>query len=56
MLRDLLTDLAKLPRHQTISVADSVLVSNSKKESIALPDLPMNVSDSWVRALEEDMQ
>ena len=56
MLRDLLTYLAKLPRHQTISVADSVLVSNSKKESIALPDLPMNVSDSWVRALEEDMQ
>ena len=56
MLSDLLTDLAKLPRHQTISVADSVLVSDSKKESIALPDLPMNVTDSWVRALEEDMQ
>ena len=56
MLSDLLTDLAKLPRHQTISVADSVLVSDSKKESIALPDLPMKVTDSWVRALEEDMQ
>ena len=56
MLSDLLTDLAKLPRHQTISVADSVLVSNSKKESIALPDLPRNITDSWVRALEEDMQ
>ncbi|MBI31107.1 MAG: hypothetical protein CMB72_00650 [Euryarchaeota archaeon] len=56
MLSDLLTDLAKLPRHQTISVADSVLVSNSNKESITLPDLPRNITDSWVRALEEDMQ
>jgi hypothetical protein len=56
MLSDLLTDLAKLPRHQTISVADSVLVSNSSKESITLPDLPRNITDSWVRALEEDMQ
>jgi len=57
MLSNLLSDIARLPRHQTISVADSVLVSDSKnKDSITLPNLPKNIADSWVRALEEDMQ
>jgi len=57
MLSDLLSDIARLPRHQTISVADSVMVSDSnKKGTITLPDLPKNIADSWVRALEEDMQ
>ena len=55
MLSDLLSDIARLPRHQTISVADSVMVSDSKG-TITLPDLPTNIADSWVRALEEDMQ
>jgi len=57
MLTDLLSDLARLPRHQTISVADSVMVSDSNKDGlITLPNLPKNVADTWVRALEEDMQ
>ena len=57
MLSDLLSDIARLPRHQTISVADSVMVSDSnKKGTITLPDLPQNIADSWVRALEEDMR
>ncbi len=57
MLTDLLSDLARLPRHQTISVADSVMVSDSNKDGlITLPSLPRNVADTWVRALEEDMQ
>ena len=57
MLSNLLSDIARLPRHQTISVADSVMVSDTNKEdSITLPDLPRNIADSWVRALEEDMQ
>ena len=57
MLSNLLSDIARLPRNQTISVADSVMVSDSKgKDRITLPDLPQNIADSWVRALEEDMQ
>ena len=57
MLTDLLSDLARLPRHQTISVADSVMISESNKDGlITLPSLPRNVDDAWVRALEEDMQ
>lgn len=57
MLSDLLSDIARLPRHQTISVADSVMVSDSnKKGTIALPDLPTDIADTWLRALEEDMQ
>ena len=43
-----------------LSVRDflsSVMVSDSnKKGTITLPDLPKNIADSWVRALEEDMQ
>ena len=56
MLSDLLSDIARLPRHQTISVADSVMVSDSdKRGTITLPDLPKNIADTWLRALEEDM-
>jgi hypothetical protein len=57
MLSDLLSDIARLPRQQTISVADSVMISDTEGEkSIQLPNLPINIADSWVRALEEDMK
>ena len=55
-LSEIVTQMARIPREQTIQLNDSVLMSEAKESiGIRLPELPTQNIDSWVRALEEDL-
>ncbi|CAI8211695.1 MAG: Uncharacterised protein [Methanobacteriota archaeon] len=55
-LSEIVTQMARIPREQTIQLNDSVLMSEAKESiGIRLPELPAQNIDSWVRALEEDL-
>ena len=55
-LSEIVTEMARIPREQTIQLNDSVLMSEATESiGIRLPALPRQNNDSWVRALEEDL-
>ena len=56
LLSEIVTEMARIPREQTIQLNDSVMMSEERGAiGIRLPELPTQNIDSWVRALEEDL-
>ena len=55
LLSEIVTEMARIPREQTIQLNDSVMMSEERGAPVFFTELPTQNVDSWVRALEEDL-